>query len=344
VPFSGIQDEALDVAIQGDGKIVVGGVSRPAGVNGRNDFAIVRFNHDGTVDNAFGAAGKAYVDFFGGHDDANAVIVQPDGGILLVGYAATDVGGSTFDFAVARLTAAGVLDTTFDSDGRATADVAGELDRALTAALQPDGAIVLAGEVRADRSDPGDVGLARFTANGGLDTTFGSGGVVHIDYADLDPADGDPADSDQANDVAIQADGKIVIAGHALVGSTTDFMIARLNADGSRDTAFGTQGLVTTPFGTLQDLARAVAIQPDGAIVVAGQASSSTSSDFGLVRLHGDGTFDSSFGGGGSLIVDFFASSDAAHALALQPDGKIVAAGVARNGTSNAVGLVRINP
>ena len=333
--FSGIQDAALDVAVQGDGKIVVVGVSRPGGINARNDFAIARFNADGTVDTAFGADGKAYVDFLGGHDEANALIVQADGRIALIGHAATDVGGSAFDFAVARLTDAGVLDTTFDSDGRATVNVAGELDRAYAAALQPDGAIVLAGEVRADRSDPGDVGLARLTATGALDTTFGSGGTAHIDYAD---------DSDQANDVAIQTDGKIVIAGHALVGSTTDFMIARLNADGSRDTSFGTAGLVTTPFGTLQDLARAVVIQPDGAIVAAGQASASTGTDFGLVRLLSDGTFDSSFGGGGALIVDFFGSSDAARALALQSDGKIVAAGFARNGTSNGVGLVRINP
>ena len=342
--FSGIQDTAFDVAVQGDGKIVVVGVSRPGGINARNDFAIARFNADGTVDTTFGTAGKAYVDFLGGHDDANAVIVQPDGRIALIGYAATDAGGSAFDFAVARLTAAGALDTTFDSDGRATVDVAGELDRAYAAALQPDGAIVLAGEVRADRSDPGDVGLARLTVDGALDTTFGSGGTVHIDYADLDPSDGDPADSDQANDVAIQTDGKIVIAGHALVGSTTDFMIARLNADGSRDASFGTAGLVTTPFGTLQDLARAVVIQPDGAIVAAGQASASTGTDFGLVRLLSDGRFDSSFGGGGGLIVDFFGSSDAARALALQPDGKIVVAGVARNGTSNGVGLARVNP
>jgi uncharacterized delta-60 repeat protein len=233
------------------------------------------------------------------------------------------------------VTAAGVLDTTFDSDGRATADVAGELDQAHAAALQSNGAIVLAGAVRADRSDPDDVGLARFTANGALDTTFGIGGTVHISYAD---------DSDQADDVALQADGKIVIAGNALVGSTTDFLIARLNADGSRDDSFGTEGLVTTPFGTLQDFARALVIQPDGAIVAAGQASAASGADFGLVRLLSDGTFDSSFGGAGGFVVDFFGSSDAARALALQPDGKIVAAGAARNGTSNGVGLVRINP
>lgn len=339
----GIGDQTHDVAIQGDGKIVVAGTARPGGVNARADFAIARFNIDGTLDAAFGTGGKTYVDFFGGLDEPSAVIVQPDGRILAIGYAAESAANNVA-FAAARLTADGVLDTTFDTDGRATVNVAGGLDRAYAAALQPDGAIVLAGEVRADSSDLGDVGLARLTANGALDTTFGSGGVVHIDYADLDPADGDPADTDQANDVAIQADGKIVIAGHALVGSTTDFMIARLNADGSRDTSFGTAGLVTMPFGTLQDFARAVAIQPDGAIVAAGQASSSTGADFGLVRLLGDGTFDSSFGGGGSLIVDFFGGSDAANALALQPDGKIVAAGVARNGTSNGVGLVRIVP
>jgi len=271
--------------------------------------------------------------------------VQSDGKIVLVGYAAeSSVTTSPVDFAVARFTAEGELDPTFDDDGLATINVAGELDRAYAAALQSDGAILIAGEVRVNRSDVGDVGVARLTADGALDTTFGTDGVVHIDYADPDSQDSNAGDSDRANDIAIQADGKIVIVGHAIVGSTADFLIARLNADGTRDDSFGTEGLVTTPFGTLEDLAYAVVIQPDGAIVVAGQASSTTLTDFGIVRLLPDGSFDSSFGGAGSLIIDFFSSTDVATSLALQPDGKIVVGGSARNGTSIGVGLARIVP
>ncbi|HET9447064.1 MAG TPA: Calx-beta domain-containing protein, partial [Steroidobacteraceae bacterium] len=271
VSFSGIQDEAVDVALQGDGKIIVIGVSRPGGINTRDDFAIARFNADGTLDSGFGTGGKAYVDFFGGHDEATAAIVQPDGAILVIGYAAIDVGGSEFDFAVVRLTAAGVLDTTFDSDGRTTADVAGELDQAHAVALQSNGAIVLAGAVRPDRSDPDDVGLARFTANGALDTTFGSGGTVHISYAD---------DSDQADDLALQADGKIVIAGNALVGSTTDFLIARLNADGSRDVVATKEIDVRFARGSEPGIERAVSVEAsDREVVASVDAARSRGSD-----------------------------------------------------------------
>jgi uncharacterized delta-60 repeat protein len=109
----------------------------------------------------------------------------------------------------------------------------------------------------------------RLLADGKLDTSFDNDGIVQIAFA---------ADTDEADDIAIQADGKIVIVGPVLVGSTLDFMIARLNKDGSRDNSFGTAGLVTTGFGTLQDFARAVAIQPDGLIVAAGDASSTTAS------------------------------------------------------------------
>lgn len=329
----GLNDSTTDVAVQQDGKIVVVGAARPGGVNARNDFAIARFDVDGRLDATFGTAGKAYVDFFGNHDVANEVLIQPDGLILAIGHAATAAGKN--DFAVARLTAAGTLDTTFDTDGKVNVNVAGDIDLAFTGALQADGAIVIAGEVAADNGNPSDTGLVRLLADGKPDISFGDAGIVQIAYA---------ADTDEADDIAIQADGKIVIVGPVLVGSTLDFMIARLNNDGTRDDSFGTAGLVTTGFGTLQDFAQAVAIQPDGAIVAAGEASSTTSHDFGLVRLRGDGTFDSSFGGGGSLIVDFFSSSDSARALALQSDGKIVVAGAARNGTTTGVGLARIVP
>ncbi len=328
-----LQDETADVAIQPDGKIVVVGEARPGNVNSRNDFAVARFNADGTVDTTFGTGGKTYVDFFGSHDQANAVLIQPDGRILAIGHAATVLG--TNDFAVARLTSAGALDTTFDTDGRINVNVLGDVDLAYAGALQTDGAVVIVGEVAANNSDGADTGLVRLTANGTPDSTFGTNGVVHIAYS---------PSGDEADDVAIQSDGKIVIAGNMLVGSTADFLIARLNADGTRDNSFGTQGIVTTAFGTLQDFARAVAIQPDGKIVAAGQASAATATDFGLVRLNSDGTFDSSFGGGGSLIVDFFSSSDAARDLALQADGKIVVGGGARNGSTNGLGLARIAP
>lgn len=152
-------------------------------------------------------------------------------------------------------------------------------------------------------------------AAGDLDLTFGDGGLVITDI------DGSHTG---AEDVAIQADGKILVAGDL----GWDFALARYNPDGTLDTGFGADGQVTTDFGASHDEAYGVVIQTDGKILVAGASYvPSTGWDFALARYNSDGTLDNSFGTDGKVTTDFTASGDSAEELVIQDDGKIVVAG-----------------
>ena len=167
---------------------------------------------------------------------------------------------------------------------------------------------------------------AAAAAPGDLDPTFGSGGKVTTDVGG----------SDGAQAVAIQGDGKVVAAGLGNFAGpgTGDFALARYNPDGSLDTSFGSGGKVTTDFGGF-DAASAVAIQPDGKIIAAGRSGSG---DFALARYNPDGSLDSSFGSGGKVTTDF-GGFDSAFGVALQADGKIVAAGFQATSTQRGTDI-----
>ncbi len=332
VPVGGTQNTAQGLALQPDGKIVVVGFTR-GGTN--EDFAVARYDTNGAVDTSFGTGGKVSADFSAAVDRAWAVLIQPNGGIVVAGHASISSPlGADNEFAVARFTSSGALDTSFGTGGKVTTNIAGRTDLAHAAALQGDGKIVLAGRVADGGGDNPDFGLVRYNADGSLDTGFGVAGIVREVTANS---------WDEAADLVIQNDGKIVAAGHAIVGSS-GFALRRFNADGSRDSGFGSNGLVTTTLSTQDDYGRGVALQRDGKIVVVGGTSSLSKPDFGVMRYNADGTLDPSFGSGGKLTVDFFGAGDNAQDIAIQADGKIVVSGAATNGTSVGLGLVRINP
>jgi uncharacterized delta-60 repeat protein len=170
-----------------------------------------------------------------------------------------------------------------------------------------------------------------YAAAGDLDTTFGTGGKVITDFPETD---------DEAFAVAIQPDGKIVVAGPTVVDGAVDFGLARYKLDGSLDVSFGTGGKVTTDFSGSQSIATAVAIQRDGKIVVAGLTDAGGVPDFALARYNPDGSLDPTFGTGGQVTTDFSGGNDQAFGVAIQSDGKIVVAGVA----TIDFALVRYNP
>ncbi|MFI1508742.1 calcium-binding protein [Streptomyces sp. NPDC020597] len=301
--------EAHAVALQADGKIVVVGSSW----RDYEDccwFVVARYNSDGTLDDSFSDDGRVFADF-DGPTEALDVAVDPGGRIVAAGYA----GGR---MAVLRLTGNGTPDPTFGGDGTVTANPAGPVlqeggdGRAL--ALQPDGRIVVGGQVGSTRFD---FALMRFNADGSVDTSFDGDGIVRTDFGDYESVEG----------LALQPDGKIVAVG----GSGARFALARYLPNGALDTGFDGNGRVITPGGGAAD----VRLQPgDGRIVVAG--SNGTGGDLAVLRYNPDGSQDTGFGTGGLATADF-GGNDAARGVALQTDGKIVAAGAGGPGDDFAL-------
>jgi uncharacterized delta-60 repeat protein len=206
--------------------------------------------------------------------------------------------------------AGGDLDPSFGRDGRVTTTFAGGASaRAL--AIQPDGKIVAAGQ------SGGRFGLARYGGAGVLDPTFGGDGRVTTDFT---------AGDDWANSVAVQDDGRIVAVGHA---DYRRFAIARYDTDGTLDPTFAGDGTVTSNFAPGTDIANAVAIQSDGAIVVAGITRVGNGSGFAVARYLTDGTPDPSFGAGGEVTTQFRRTAGEASGVAIQSNGRIVAVGEA---------------
>jgi uncharacterized delta-60 repeat protein len=321
-PFVMQNDNAQDLAIQSDGKIVMVGAVNTGTASGV-DYAVTRFNADGSVDASFGSNGMVMIDFNSGWDQADSVALQSDGKIVVAGSS----GNGVNDFAVARLNADGSLDASFGIGGKQVAAFSATSDQvAMGVAVQADGAIVAAGYVTISGNT--DFAAMRFTSAGALDQTFGTAGMVHTDFANNF--------SDFGQDLAIQTDGRIVVAGYtnSATGGTNDFGVLRYNTDGSLDTSFGVAGKVTTDFGGNHDYGNDVALQTDGKIVVAGQGfgpNNTTGSDFVMARYNVDGSLDGTFGTGGKVITPWVgAGNDAAQGVVIQTDGRIVVAGSAQ--------------
>lgn len=342
VDFYGSRDRLNAVGIQPDGRIVVAGYSQD-GVNSptQDDIIVARYNTDGTLDTNFGQGGKVVTDFESHQEIAYDLLIQSDGKIVVSGLAATiDEGGFGVyypDFAAARYTSSGELDDSFGTGGKVTTNIAGDTDFSYAAALQSNGKIVLTGRVGESGGSNPDIGVARYNADGSLDTSFGDDGILRNKTSFWD----------EAADVVVQPDGKIMVVGFTLheggvLNSVPDSLtIERYNVDGSYDATFGTDGRVQTP---LMAPGRAIALQPDGSIVIAGVEQSGASPDYAIARFTPSGELDTNFGTGGLIQVDFFGDLDIANAVVLQPDGKIVVAGSVRNGVNMQLGLIRVLP
>ena len=311
-------DYAFAATLQPDGKLIVAGSSFNTA---SPDFLIVRYNGDGSLDTSFGNGGKVVNDF-GAQDYAHAVALQPDGKIVAAGLSQSS---SIGNIVLARYNADGSLDSAFGSGGKVTTDINGQYERADALVLQADGKLVTAGFTCGGGNC--DLLLIRYNSNGSLDSTFGSGGIVTTDL------NGQGVDSARA--LVLQPDGKIVAAGSVYLSAKSDFALARYNSNGTLDTTFGAGGKVTTDFGDSEE-AGDVVIQPDGKIVAAGSFGDgdpdNDPSKFSLARYNADGTLDATFGSGGKVLTDFGQSSPliGLSGLALQADGKIVAAGTVR--------------
>ena len=313
-----LKDEARSVAVQADGKLVAVGYVDSGSEN--YDFAIVRYNIDGSLDTTFGGDGIVVTPISTGKDEARAVAIQANGQIVVAGAAANGTAGT--DFVVARYNATGSLDGTFNTGGFTVTDFGGNNhDEAFAMAIQSDGKIVVVGQTGAITAP--DFAVARYTASGILDTTFDTDGKQITPFGE----------ADAAYSVAIQADGKIVVAGVsdgiAGLGINNDFVLARYDVNGALDTTFDTDGKVTTAVGAADEGAYAIGIQAGDKIVVAGVVFNGANNDFGLARYNPNGSLDATFGTGGIVITDMAGGNDAALALQIQSDNKIVVGGAA---------------
>lgn len=295
---------------------------------------VSRFLPNGAPDTTFGDDGQAVIKTEGAIA-GSGVAVQADGKVVVVGFSNFGVSGESAT--VWRLTASGELDPTFGESTTGTTQIdTGTLNAAEAVAIEPDEKIVVTGTIYTSPG-PKKVGVWRLKANGSLDTEFGSDGTVEI-------SDGH---EDTANAIALAPEGKIVVAGSTTDAITpTDAVAWRLTAAGALDTTFDTDGQADVDDGG-SETANAVAVQPDGKIVMAGSSSIGAHGGEAVVwRLKPNGgpgatngALDPTFNTDGVAEIEDGGFANA-RAIALQPDGKILVAGVSQVGTEAADAVI----
>ena len=262
--FGTQQDRGTCISLQPDGKILVGGTSG----NTAQYFTVARLNSNGTLDNSFGTVGKVQTPFAGEESFAQSIVVQTDGKILLGGYTVNIPHAK--DFALIRYNANGSIDTGFGTNGKVVTTISDNSDLITSLIVQPDGKIV-AGGFTSSENNPW-MCMVRYLANGAVDTTFGVNGIVINND-----------DNSRNCTIARQVDGKIVMGGCV---DGIYFLIIRYNGNGTKDTNFGTNGIVNV-FPATYGAAIKILIQPDNKIVACGGTNSPdfTQGCFAVIRL-----------------------------------------------------------
>lgn len=315
-------DFPKSIAIQGDGKIIVGGIN----FNGSSvRFALVRYNTNGSLDTTFDGDGKVALNYNGTDCHAYSLALQSDGKIVLVGD--TRNGSGFQGFATMRFNTDGSLDTTFGTNGKVFTlfgTPGTSSSSANSVKIQDDGKIVLAGLSYISSTNVSSFAVLRYTADGILDTTFDNDGMLTTNVEGYD----------EGISLALQSDGKIVVGGNSATTQNggKNFAIIRLNSDGSFDTTFDGDGKLTTPIGTFTNGLFSTLLQADEKLLVAGYSNSLNNNVFTIVRYNIDGSLDTSFDTDG--IINSISDSSTyagAYGLAIQSDGKIVVSGKLNN-------------
>jgi uncharacterized delta-60 repeat protein len=313
------------IGLQSDRKIIVAGQASASG----HDFAVGRYSAAGVLDTTFGNDGFVLVDFHGGDDIAACMIVRDDDHILLGGKASS---GGDAAFALVRLEPDGALDADFGAVGKVSLQISNGEDYIQSIAIDGRGRIMAAG-FSAANSGPYNWAVARFAAEGTLDTSFGTNGRVVLTSQE----------SDQAHDLAVLPSGEILVAGSQHADATSRMTLVKLGSNGEIVSSFGVDGWASVDFGTDGGFGLAMLRQADGGLLIAGLSRSSTADVAAIARVDASGMPDPTFDEDGwrSLVLGTDGQGTF-HDLTAQPDGKVVAAGWSRNPEPDAV-LVRFD-
>lgn len=327
--FASNKDEdAKSVVVLPDGRFLVGGEGNAGGYA---QHGVIRFLADGTIDDTFGSDGRVAIDF-GRLSHIHAMALQPDGKLVVVGESYG--GANSARLAMARLNTDGSLDTRFGTAGLVQATY-GDTSNSHAIVIAPDGAITIGGYIVNNESSPASACfVARFSSSGVADSSFGNNGVTLAALGS--------GHSNYCHSMVLQPDGKVVLAGSMVRNRVGDFVMLRMTTSGALDSTFDNDGVVGTSFpgrAPASSEANAVLLQPDGKIVLGGY----TDGKFALARYTSSGALDPSFGTSGLMSFAFGSGvDDQIKSLALQSDGKIVAAGFSRNGSHFELAVVRV--
>jgi len=315
----GSGNDGTAVAIQSDGKIIVAGNEGNAS---GSDFIILRYLTDGSPDNSFNVNGGTAITISGAQTSfLNSVAIQSDGKIVAGGTA--QLSDTDADFALVRVDTIGHVDTTYSGDGQVTTSVGNKFDSLLAIAAQSDDKIVAVGYTQVGNGY--DIAVVRYTTAGAPDTTFSGDGILTF---------GTGAATEYATGVAIQSDGKIVVA-----GTTQDSLgnnhplILRYNTDGTPDTTFDGDGAAQLTFDAS---VVGIDLQADGKIVLAARSGTETLSDFAAIRLLANGAPDTSFSTDGLAVLDAGSKLDSPTAVLVQANSRIVVVGTQTTTTGNS--------
>ncbi len=303
-------DKAYSMELLSDGKIVIAGTIQ----NGNhNDFGLVQFHPDGSIDTSFGQLGKVVTDFGNGFDDNGAALaIQEDEKIIITGRTGHP---SNHQFGIARYNSDGSLDGSFGIGGRSSIDLQSFQDAPSNLAIQNDGKIIIGG-ISNGPAISGASALIRLQPNGEIDDSFGNNGIVLTDIQGTSP--------DYFTSVHYLTDGKILAGGTSFGW----FIIVRYHSNGLIDTSFGNDGIYSffPGVGPAGGIIEEMVILENGNILCGGSAVNGTNNDFALMRLLPSGVMDSLFSGNGLIKIDFPADNTG-NSISLRHDGKILVTG-----------------
>jgi uncharacterized delta-60 repeat protein len=333
--FLGFGGVVTSVKIDPKGRIVAAGVINTNSPNNYGDLAVARYTASGSLDTSFGSQGIFTRDHCP-YESIEEIAIQPDGKIVAAGWALPPNHSTDYDFVIFRLTTNGALDPTFAGGNIVFTDFDGSSDNAYALALQADGRIVVGGSAKSSYSGYNPVlGLARYNANGTLDSTFGTHGKVITSIAGNADEFEDSCYELLVRPVPLSLTGEEQIIAVGSRYSPSDY-IGSINyslgallcylPDGSLNPSFGAGGIVLTSFSS-RDIVTCAVRQADGKIVIAGQSyEQAIGFQFALARYNSNGTLDINFGQGG-IVRTVIGSRSIVNDLAFTPQGGIVAAG-----------------